>query len=213
MGHAENNRMRRHGRLFRIRRAAGQPRPQGQAIAVTGAGERTVVTTSSYEARAYGVKTGMTVYEAKRLCPDIILVVGNNEKYAEACADSRRSVSGSRPDTECTPSTRSSSISPARTTFSAVPENLARALKDRGKKRAGHHLHGRHRPECPYRQARERPRKARRLTLDERGDVPVRFRGPSGEEALGHRVRIPKRSCGPWASPRAAHWEGRPCPS
>ena len=55
-------------------------------IAVTGGGERTVITTSSYEARAYGVKTGMTIYQAKKLCPDIMLVVGNNRKYAEICA-------------------------------------------------------------------------------------------------------------------------------
>ena len=27
----------------------------------------------------------MTTYEAKRLCPHIILVVGNNKKYAEVC--------------------------------------------------------------------------------------------------------------------------------
>jgi DNA polymerase-4 len=58
---------------------------RGKPIAVTGAGERTIITTSSYEARAYGVKTGMTVYEAKRLCPDLILVIGNNRKYAEIC--------------------------------------------------------------------------------------------------------------------------------
>jgi DNA polymerase-4 len=61
------------------------PALRGKPIAVTGAGERTVITTSSYEARAYGVKTGMTVYEAKRLCPHIILVVGNNQKYAQIC--------------------------------------------------------------------------------------------------------------------------------
>jgi DNA polymerase-4 len=61
------------------------PDLRGKPIAVTGGGERMVVTTSSYEARAYGVKTAMTVYEAKRLCPDIILVVGNNQKYAEIC--------------------------------------------------------------------------------------------------------------------------------
>ena len=36
------------------------PELRGKPIAVTGSGERTVVTTSSYEARAYGVKTGMT---------------------------------------------------------------------------------------------------------------------------------------------------------
>ena len=51
------------------------PALKGKPIAVTGAGERTVIMTSSYEARAYGVKTGMTVYEAKRLCPHIILIV------------------------------------------------------------------------------------------------------------------------------------------
>ncbi len=62
------------------------PELRGKPIAVTGAGERTVVTTSSYEARAYGVKTGMTTYEAKRLCPQIIFVVGNNRKYAQICS-------------------------------------------------------------------------------------------------------------------------------
>ena len=61
------------------------PALRGKPIAVTGAGERTVITTSSYEARAYGVKTGMTVYEAKRLCPHIILVTGDNKKYAQIC--------------------------------------------------------------------------------------------------------------------------------
>jgi DNA polymerase-4 len=61
------------------------PALRGKPIAVTGAGERTVVTTSSYEARAYGVKTGMTTYQAKRVCPDLILVTGNNRKYAEVC--------------------------------------------------------------------------------------------------------------------------------
>jgi DNA polymerase IV len=62
------------------------PELRGKPIAVTGAGERTVVTTSSYEARAYGVKTGMTTYEAKRLCPQLTFVIGNNRKYAEICS-------------------------------------------------------------------------------------------------------------------------------
>ncbi len=61
------------------------PALRGKPLAVTGAGERTIITTSSYEARKYGVKTGMTVYEAKRRCPSIILVVGDNQKYARIC--------------------------------------------------------------------------------------------------------------------------------
>ena len=56
------------------------PELRGKPVAVIGRG-RTVVTTASYEARAFGVKTGMTAWEAKRACPPIILVVGNNAEY------------------------------------------------------------------------------------------------------------------------------------
>ncbi len=61
------------------------PSLRGKPIAVIGSNERTVVTTSSYEARAYGVKTGMTKYEAKRLCPHIILVAGDTGRYIDTC--------------------------------------------------------------------------------------------------------------------------------
>jgi DNA polymerase-4 len=61
------------------------PDLKGKPIAVTGVGERTVITTSSYEARQYGVKTGMTPREAKKLCPHIIFVTGRNRRYAETC--------------------------------------------------------------------------------------------------------------------------------
>jgi DNA polymerase-4 len=56
-------------------------------IAVIGSGGRTVITTRSYEARKYGVKTGMSIYEAKKACPHIIFVVGNNEKYTHTCKE------------------------------------------------------------------------------------------------------------------------------
>ena len=61
------------------------PALRGKPIAVIGSNERTVVTTASYEARAYGVKTGMTKYEAKRLCPHIILVPGDTSRYTNTC--------------------------------------------------------------------------------------------------------------------------------
>jgi DNA polymerase-4 len=63
------------------------PKLRGKPIAVIGSGGRTIITTRSYEARKYGVKTGMNVYEAKKLCPDLILVVGDNEKYAHTCKE------------------------------------------------------------------------------------------------------------------------------
>jgi DNA polymerase-4 len=59
------------------------PALRGRSIAVTGSAHRTVITTASYEARAYGVKTGMNRYEAKKLCPEIIFVVGDNRKYVD----------------------------------------------------------------------------------------------------------------------------------
>jgi len=38
---------------------------------------------ASYEAKALGIKTGTQVGEAKRICPEIILVAGNHEHYAK----------------------------------------------------------------------------------------------------------------------------------
>jgi DNA polymerase-4 len=60
---------------------ASNPKLKGRPIAVIGAKERTVVTTCSYAARHLGVKTGMSKFEAKKICPNLILVVGNNRKY------------------------------------------------------------------------------------------------------------------------------------
>ena len=63
------------------------PALRGKPIAMIGSGARTVVTTASYEARKSGVKTGMTVFEVRRLCPEIIFVEGNNTKYTHTCAE------------------------------------------------------------------------------------------------------------------------------
>jgi len=62
------------------------PALRGKPMAVIGSGHRTVITTASYEARAYGVRTGMNVYEARKQCPHLILVVGNNDKYTSTCS-------------------------------------------------------------------------------------------------------------------------------
>jgi DNA polymerase IV len=57
------------------------PELRGKPIAVIGAAKRTVITTCSYEARAFGVKTGMNSWEGRQKCPGLIFVVGNNRKY------------------------------------------------------------------------------------------------------------------------------------
>ena len=42
---------------------------------------RGVISSASYEARLFGIKSGMSVLEAKKLCPKGIYIQGNYEKY------------------------------------------------------------------------------------------------------------------------------------
>jgi len=57
------------------------PALRGKPVAVSGSESRTVILTASYEARAFGVKTGMTLWEARQKCPELILVPVNNRLY------------------------------------------------------------------------------------------------------------------------------------
>lgn len=61
------------------------PRLRGKPIGVTGGDriKRTVLGAASIEAKRFGVKTGMQIWEAKKLCPEIILVKGDSDKYLE----------------------------------------------------------------------------------------------------------------------------------
>lgn len=75
------------------------PSLQGKPIAVVGSG-RTVVTTASYEARAFGVKTGMNKWEALQACPHLILVVGDNRKYTHTSTQINRIFRDFTPEVE-----------------------------------------------------------------------------------------------------------------
>jgi DNA polymerase-4 len=58
----------------------------GKPAAVCGSLSRSVVTSATYEARPYGIRAGMSTQEAKRRCPQLILVEGNHSKYTETAA-------------------------------------------------------------------------------------------------------------------------------
>lgn len=45
--------------------------------------QRTVVTTASIEAKRRGVKTAMSSIEAKRICPELIIIPGDPHKYSQ----------------------------------------------------------------------------------------------------------------------------------
>lgn len=55
-------------------------------LVVADSRRRSVVMTASYEARAFGVKTGMNLYDARRFCPQALVVEGNSAKYMAATA-------------------------------------------------------------------------------------------------------------------------------
>ena len=55
----------------------------GKPIAVGRETKRAVVATASYEARKYGVNSGLPISEAKRLCKDLIIVPGDYNYYAQ----------------------------------------------------------------------------------------------------------------------------------
>lgn len=61
------------------------PRLRGKPIGVTGGDreKRTVIGAASVEAKKFGVKTGMPIWEALKLCPHLILVPGDSDKYLE----------------------------------------------------------------------------------------------------------------------------------
>lgn len=59
------------------------PKLRGKPIAVTNGELGTCIITCSYEARKFGIKTGMRLKEAKRLCPALIQAPSRPERYTE----------------------------------------------------------------------------------------------------------------------------------
>lgn len=59
------------------------PELRGQPVCVTNGLVGTTIITSSYEARAFGIKTGMRIQEARQLCPHLIQRGTRPQVYAQ----------------------------------------------------------------------------------------------------------------------------------
>lgn len=70
---------------------AANPALRGKPIVVGGGIEKSsVVAAASYEAKAYGIKNGMPTWEAKKLCPHLIVVIGDMTKYVHTSREITR---------------------------------------------------------------------------------------------------------------------------
>ncbi|WP_064090913.1 DNA polymerase IV [Rossellomorea aquimaris] len=65
---------------------AYDPSLRGKPLAIAGNPQerRGIIVTCSYEARSYGVKTTMPLWEAKKLCPKLVIMSPNFDRYRAA---------------------------------------------------------------------------------------------------------------------------------
>lgn len=76
------------------------PEWRGRAIAITNGLQGTCIITSSYEARSYGIKTGMRLKEARHLCGHLIQVPARPERYVAVSRAIMDALANLTPDIE-----------------------------------------------------------------------------------------------------------------
>jgi len=76
------------------------PEWQALPIAITNGVIGSTIITSSYEARAWGVKTGMRLKQARQLCPNLIQAPARPERYAEVSTNIMHAIIDVTPDIE-----------------------------------------------------------------------------------------------------------------
>jgi len=76
------------------------PELRGRPVAITNGMQGTCIITCSYEARAYGIKTGMRLKEAHQRYPDLIQRPANPERYAAVSSNIMSALLDISPDVE-----------------------------------------------------------------------------------------------------------------
>lgn len=74
------------------------PELRNKPVGVTNGDKGTTIISSSYEARKYGVRTGMRIYDAQKICPNIIKRPSRPERYAQISKQIMLSLMNITPD-------------------------------------------------------------------------------------------------------------------
>jgi DNA polymerase-4 len=77
-----------------------RPEWRGRPVGITNGAIGSCIITCSYEARAFGVKTGMRLREARKLCPELIQAPARPERYAAASMAIMTALQDITPDIE-----------------------------------------------------------------------------------------------------------------
>ncbi len=77
-----------------------EPQLRGRPVAITNGMQGTCIITCSYEARAYGIKTGMRLKEARQRYPDLIQRPANPDRYAAVSSNIMSALLDISPDVE-----------------------------------------------------------------------------------------------------------------
>jgi len=76
------------------------PEWRGRPVAITNGRQGTCIITCSYEARAYGIQTGMRMKQARQLCPELIQCPAQPERYAATSVTIMEALQDITPDIE-----------------------------------------------------------------------------------------------------------------
>ncbi|MBF0219331.1 MAG: DNA polymerase IV [Gammaproteobacteria bacterium] len=76
------------------------PQWRNHPVAITNGAMGSCIITCSYEARAFGIKTGMRLPEARRLCPELLQIPSRPRRYAEISTRIMQTLATITPDME-----------------------------------------------------------------------------------------------------------------
>ena len=76
------------------------PALRGRPVGITNGAQGTCLITNSYEARAFGIHTGMRLRQARQLCPELIQVPARPQRYARVSTAIMAALQDISPDVE-----------------------------------------------------------------------------------------------------------------
>jgi len=77
-----------------------RPEWRGRPVAITNGRQGSCIITCSYEARAYGIRTGMRLKKARQLCPELIQCPARPDRYAVTSVAIMQALQDITPDIE-----------------------------------------------------------------------------------------------------------------